>query len=144
MLKKAFSAVGKVVAHPLTHPVKFVVGAGVVYLLVDHVISDKGRSTVSKLIGGAPHRRVGPPRAPAALPAPPAAAAQAAAAGYYAGAFQPGWGRGYMNTLYGPAGRSQGGGWPETGADISVAHRSWGAASGEHPEFWTQSFYPWA
>lgn len=146
MFKKALSAVGQTVRHPLKHPVKFVVGAGVAYLLVDHLVSDHGRSTLSKLLpgGGAPHRRLAP-RAPAALPAPAAAhAQQAAAAGYYAGAFQPGWGRGYMNTLYGPAGRSQGGGWPETGADISVAHRSWAAASGEYPEFWAQSFYPWA
>jgi hypothetical protein len=139
MLKKTFSTIGTTIKHPLKHPLKFAAVVGGGYLLVDLLISDKGKSQLAKLSNmvlpkGAPRR------APAALPAP-----AAAAAGYYAGGpFGPGWGRGNMNYMYGPAGRAQGGGWIETPADVSVAHRSWAAASGQYPEFWTQSFYPWA
>lgn len=148
---KVFSAIGQSIKHPLKHPVTF--GATVlgVYLVGDLIISDKGKSTLGKLAssvmpGG--RRHVAPPR-PAALPPPPAAPAaqaaqQAAAAGYYAGAFGPGWGRGNMPYLYGPAGTPVGGRWGETPSDISIGHRAWAAAAGSYPEFWNQSSYPWA
>jgi len=135
--------IGNTFKHPIktvkTHPVRFLVVAGTVYLLADYIVSAKGKSTVAKVTGKVTttaHRLAG--GKPKALPGAAAAAQRAAAAGYFAGApFGPGWGRGNMPYMYG-------GGYPETPAQIASAHRAFAAASGAYPEMWTQSSYPWS
>ncbi len=146
--KTLMNQLGQTIKHPLTHPGRAIaLGVGG-YLFVDYLVAKEGHSSIAKLANAImptthaipPPPRVAPPPVPARLATAPAAVhpAAAAAAGYYAGApFGPGWGRGNMPYMYGRR-------WPETPAEIAAAHRDWAAASGQYPEQWTQSAYPWS
>lgn len=134
--KKVLSAITTTVKHPLKHPVRFVALVGGGYLLVDLLIAKPGSSKLAQLSSAVLPKKLHHAPRHAALPVAPQAAT--------AGSFGPGWGRGNMPYMYGPAGTPVGGHWEQTPADVSVAHRAWAAASGQYPEFWTQSQYPWA
>jgi hypothetical protein len=149
--KKVLKDITNAIKHPTKHPGKFLVTAAVVVAVGDYLIQPKGKSFVAKTLGkvlpaaSAATRHA--PVPPAQLAAPGGAAAAAAHAaqtrGYYTGApFGPGWGRGNMPYMYGPGGVA-GGGWPESPAQISAAHRSWAMQAGAYPEVWSQSTYPW-
>lgn len=124
IVSKVTRGATQAVKHPLKHPLKLAALLGGGFLLVDYFVQPKGHYYVAKA-------------AEAVMPSGHRAHPGAVAA---RGMFGPGWGQGLPPYGYG-------GHYPETPAQIALAHNAWAqaaAAQGMGQQDWTQSAYPWA